>query len=291
MAESATATKKTKKKHSKRADDAKGGAVFVVTGANGFVAQVRARRDARRARADDDGARALPQHVVAQLLEAGHTVRGTVRDAKSAKNEFLKELPGAAERLTLVSADLSTADAFDEVVQGADYALHIASPFVLDYQDAQKELIEPAIAGTLSLLKSVAKCGESVARVVVTSSVAAVLDAPDHGRVFTDADWNTTFRSGAYYESKAKAERAAWSFAKEHELDLVTINPFMVIGPTFNDVHNGQHSGDGGGGNDDDENGGCRIQHACALTAGLRRRFDRHARVDGDGQNAGAGRF
>ena len=60
--------------------------VCVVAGANGFVAQ----------------------HVVQQLLAAGHTVRGTVRDADADKHAFLHALDGAAERLTLHSADLQS---------------------------------------------------------------------------------------------------------------------------------------------------------------------------------------
>ena len=33
-----------------------------------------------------------------------------------------------------------------------------------------------------------------------------------------------------YPQSKTLAELEAWKFAKEHELDLVTINPAMVVG-------------------------------------------------------------
>lgn len=167
------------------------------------------------------------------LLEAGHRVRGTVRDAKSSKNDFLKQIAGADKRLELVSADLTAPDAFDEAVVGADYVLHIASPYILDYKDAEKELIKPAVDGTLSVLKSVVKKNPSCKRIVLTSSVAAICDAPDHGKVFTEDDWNTTYKSGAYYKSKALAERAAWQFAGENNLHLVTINPFMVSKFTF----------------------------------------------------------
>lgn len=34
-----------------------------------------------------------------------------------------------------------------------------------------------------------------------------------------------------YLTSKTLAEEAAWKFAKEHGLDLVSMNPGMVIGP------------------------------------------------------------
>ena len=107
----------------------------------------------------------------------------------------------------------------------------------MEYKDAQKELIEPAVNGTLNVLKSVQK-SQSVKRVVLTSSCAAIVDAPDHGKVFTELDWNTTFKSGEYYRSKALAEKAAWDFCASNNIDLVSINPFMIVGPSLNDQHN-----------------------------------------------------
>lgn len=34
-----------------------------------------------------------------------------------------------------------------------------------------------------------------------------------------------------YFASKTLAERAAWKFAKENNLDLITIIPTLVVGP------------------------------------------------------------
>ena len=49
----------------------------------------------------------LGVEVVAQLLDAGWVVRGTVRDPSDvAKTRELRALPGAAERLSLLPADL-----------------------------------------------------------------------------------------------------------------------------------------------------------------------------------------
>lgn len=38
--------------------------------------------------------------------------------------------------------------------------------------------------------------------------------------------------------SKTLAEKAAWDFAKEHNLDMVTVNPTMVIGPILQSTMN-----------------------------------------------------
>src|SRR5262249_28186944 len=108
--------------HGPRRLKGKGGrmARVCVTGASGFIAS----------------------RIVEQLLAGGHRVRGTVRKPDGKDTAFLRELPGAAERLELVRADLLTAGAFDTVVAGCDFVLHTASPYVLDAKDPQKDLVE-----------------------------------------------------------------------------------------------------------------------------------------------------
>jgi dihydroflavonol-4-reductase len=74
-----------------------------------------------------------------------------------------------------------------------------------------------------------------VKRVVVTSSGAAITDEPDANHLLTEADWNvkSSLSRNPYYYSKVLAEREAWAFVERERsgFDLVTINPFAVIGP------------------------------------------------------------
>lgn len=81
-------------------------------------------------------------------------------------------LPG---RLELVEADLMQDGSFDDAVEGATYVFHTASPYIISgVQDPQKELVEPAVKGTLNVLNSVAK-SKSIKRVVLTSSIVGEL--------------------------------------------------------------------------------------------------------------------
>ncbi|WP_085339152.1 SDR family oxidoreductase [Aquidulcibacter paucihalophilus] len=185
----------------------------LVSGANGFIAS----------------------HSIAQLLEQGKQVVGTVRNPKdAARTAHVRALKGAAERLTLVAADLTAADPFSAFMD-VDAVLHMASPYVLTVQDAQKDLVDPAVQGTVSMLQAAAK-SPRVKRVVLTSSMAAITDEPD-GRSLTEADWNekSSLTRNAYYYSKTMAERAAWDFMEREKpsFDLIVINPFMVIGPAL----------------------------------------------------------
>lgn len=174
-------------------------------------------------------------HTIEALLAAGHRVTGTVRNpADEAATAHLRALAGAGERLRLIGADLRAPHAFDDAVADVDYVLHMASPYQLTVADPDRDLVQPAVRGTLAMLEACAR-SRSVRRVVVTSSMAAVTDEPDGSRVLTEADWNekSSLARNPYYYSKVCAERAAWDFVARQRpaWSLVTINPFIVIGP------------------------------------------------------------
>lgn len=195
----------------------------LVTGATGFVAA----------------------EIVKQLLEAGYRVRGTTRDvARSEADGHLAALSGANERLELLEADLLDPGAFDTAVLGCEYVIHTASPFVLDVEDPQRDLVDPAVKGTTSVLESVSKT-EGVRRVVLTSSFAAMSGEPKDSP-WSEDDWNdvSSLDSGAYAYSKTMAERAAWDFMGDNDrsFDLVVINPTGVIGPSIVPRLNQSHS-------------------------------------------------
>ncbi len=79
-----------------------------------------------------ENCRYVATEVINQLLVKGYNVRGTVRSvaAHDKVAHLLKlgdALPG---KLTLHEADLLKEGSFDEVVKGADYVFHTASPFI-----------------------------------------------------------------------------------------------------------------------------------------------------------------
>ncbi|TKY67826.1 Cinnamoyl-CoA reductase 1 [Spatholobus suberectus] len=77
-------------------------------------------------------------------------------------------------------------------------------------------------------------------RVVLTSSIAAIAynERPKTPEVvvdetwFSDPDYCRDLKKW-YVLSKTLAEEAAWKFAKENSLDLVSLNPAMVVGPVL----------------------------------------------------------
>ena len=144
----------------------------------------------------------LASELVAQLLERGYRVHATVRSlANAERNACLLDLPGAtADTLVLFEADLLDDDAFDECVAGAHCVFHTASPFVTsNITDPHRELIAPALTGTRNVFSSIKRAvasGAEPPRVVLTSSVAAVMGtAADKATYFDESDWNFSSRA------------------------------------------------------------------------------------------------
>ncbi|XP_043691624.1 phenylacetaldehyde reductase-like [Telopea speciosissima] len=192
------------------------GKTVCVTGASGYIAS----------------------WLVKFLLAKGYTVKASVRDLNDPKKtEHLLALDGAKERLHLFKANLLEEGSFDSAIDGCEGVFHTASPFYHAVTDPQAELLDPALKGTLNVLESCAKT-PSVKRMVVTSSVAAVAynRTPRTPDVVVDETWYSDAEfcrenKSWYLLSKTLADEASWKFAKEKGIDMVTINPAMVIGP------------------------------------------------------------
>ncbi|KAJ4799623.1 Dihydroflavonol reductase [Rhynchospora pubera] len=186
-----------------------------VTGASGFIAS----------------------WLIKRLLHSGYHVVGTVRDPENEKKlVHLWELEGAKERLEVVQADLTKDGSFDNALIGCEGVFHTASPVIGIKSDPKAEILDPAIKGTLNVLKSCKK-NPMVSRVVLTSSSSAVRvrEDSDQDKVLDETCWSSVElcqRLQIWYPlAKVLAEKAAWEFAAENNIDLVTILPSFVVGP------------------------------------------------------------
>lgn len=171
-------------------------------------------------------------YVVRALLADGWAVRGTIRDV--AKAGRARAALGLSEaELPFVAADLSSDAGWAEAAAGCTHVQHVASPFPPGAPKHEDDLIVPARDGALRVLRAARDSG--VRRVVMTSSVAAIAYGHDPGRPFTEADWTDPASPDAYPYARSKtiAERAArdWVAAEGAGLELVTINPGLVLGP------------------------------------------------------------
>lgn len=175
--------------------------------------------------------------LVRLLLDRGYTVHATVKDLKDEKEtKHLEALEGAESRLRLFEIDLLNYDSIVSAVTGTTGVFHLASPCIVEkVDDPENELLAPAIKGTINVLTAAKELG--VRRVVVTSSISAIIPSPNWpaDKVKDEECWadeEYCKQKGVWYPlSKTLAEKAAWKFAKEKGLDIVVVNPGTVMGP------------------------------------------------------------
>ncbi|KAJ6346895.1 hypothetical protein OIU76_003560 [Salix suchowensis] len=96
-------------------------------------------------------------------------------------------------------------------------------------------MVEPAVNGTKNVI--IAASETKVRRVVFTSSIGAVYMDPNNSpdTVIDESCWSDLEfcknTKNWYCYGKAVAEQAAWDMAEEKGVDLVVVNPVLVLGP------------------------------------------------------------
>ncbi|XP_020526419.1 cinnamoyl-CoA reductase 1-like [Amborella trichopoda] len=146
--------------------------------------------------------------VVKLLLSKGYIVHGTVRDP----------------------------DGFNDRKVHCQGVFHAASPLPsIEPKDFQKEMIDPAVMGTLNVLK--ASHEARIKRVVLMSSMAAIMINPNwpKGKPMDETSWSEITSCNTvqdwYCLSKTMGEREAWEYAGKTGVELVTVCPPLVLGP------------------------------------------------------------
>ncbi|TVY84575.1 Short-chain dehydrogenase/reductase tropE [Lachnellula suecica] len=179
-------------------------------------------------------------------LEAGYDVRAAVR--KSEQIHRLRSHPRVQSHLSQLSfviiSHLDDPNAVANNLKGVTGILHLASPLAVETEDYNKDIVEPALAVTNSVLSG-AELVPSVKRVVITSSAVTLvpfewLSNPDSERTYTHKDLNnsptTPYRSSmeAYWASKALSRMAVHTYISNYpdsHFQIVQLLPSVVIGP------------------------------------------------------------
>ena len=179
------------------------------------------------------------QHCAAELLKKGYSVRGSVRNLFKSDEvtKGIKKIIDPKGNLEYCELNLLQDKGWESAMEGCDYVLHVASPYITSEPKDENELIKPAVEGTQRALTAAKKAG--IKRIVLTSSMVAMLGDANGSININSNTWTNLNIKGisAYAKSKTLAEKSAWDFIKKQEgdnkLELVVVNPGPIYGPTL----------------------------------------------------------
>ena len=181
----------------------------------------------------------IGNHCAVELLKNGYSVRGSVRSLSKKEKviEAITKEIDPKDNLEFCELDLLEDKGWDKAMEGCEFVLHVASPFINIEPKDENEYIRPAVDGTMRALKAAKKAG--VKRVVLTSSMVSMLEGADKSINIDYNSWTNVKAKNvsAYAKSKTLAERSAWDFVKnqnkENPMELSVVNPGPVFGPSL----------------------------------------------------------
>ena len=190
-------------------------------------------------------------NIVALALAKGYRVHGTLRDASDPhKRQHLMALPGAAERLTLFSADAANSEDFDAPLEGVCGVFVACFPPIYHAADGTPakalsrargydEIIRPIEEGCLNVLRAASRQG--VGSVILCSSTSSTnpkvpVEVKTEANAISDLEHQMDQCKFTSAE-KIVMETAAQRFCDAHDMRLCVLLPTMMLGPVVLPEH------------------------------------------------------
>ena len=185
----------------------------------------------------------IGSYVTKLFLEHGFDVKvATIDIRREDKYEHLMQLKHT-DKLQISEMNVEDKKALQDFVSNCDIVIHSGTPFILDFQDVEKQLFQPTIKGTENFLE-VIKATKGIEKVVFVASVAGWntnFPFPAEGKSFTDTfdETDTRFMSNEghpYAQAKFMANQVVQQFIAENPnvpFEITTISPTGVMGKSL----------------------------------------------------------
>ena len=195
----------------------------------------------------------IGSHVTKRFLSDGFKVRASTTDlSDKAKHAHLSSLENS-DNLELRELDCRDLDSTKDFVRGVEFLIHCGTPFQLDVEDPETELLQPTINGTTNVLQAVNEEG-AVSRAVIVASVGAYntgypmpIPGSPADRVWTEDDApHFSDTDHPYAQAKYHADQAVRRFVAEDSrdgLEIVSVYPVGVMGASLSNREDSTSSG------------------------------------------------
>ena len=162
----------------------------------------------------------LGEHLCRVLIERGHAVRGLART----RSAILADLG-----VEHIRGDVLSGPELDAALAGVDAVFHLAGAVSRDPDDAQR-MMRLHVDGTRRVLERMAAAG--VPRMVLASTSGTIGVSKDEAILDESAPYAEEIVAGwPYYASKIYQERLAFSHAERLGIEVVAVNPSLLLGP------------------------------------------------------------
>lgn len=176
----------------------------------------------------------IGSHLVLRLIAQGQEVKALYR--KETNKERVKKVfeyyhkSSFFEKISWVQGDVLDIPSLSEAFLDVTYVYHCAALISFDPNDEEK-LRKTNIEGTANIVNF---CIDfKIKKLCYVSSIAALGDLAAHETIITEeTEWNPETHHSDYAISKYGAEMEVWRGYQE-ELDVVIVNPGVILGPLF----------------------------------------------------------
>lgn len=173
-------------------------------------------------------------HLLIHLLEKGENVRAIYRNPDSIKKTkalfLLYKKEALYDSIQWIQGDVLNIPALENAFQGIECVYHCAA--MISFDPKEEELVRKTnIEGTANIVNFCLT--KNIKKLCHVSSIAALGDLPEHESVITEeTEWNPEKPHSDYAISKYGSEMEIWR-AQQEGLQVVIINPGVIIGPGF----------------------------------------------------------
>lgn len=185
----------------------------------------------------------IGSHITKKFLDEGYSVKVSVTDIKkSEKYKHLFNLENS-DNLNISALKVEDLEVLKDFISDCEIVIHGGTPFQLDVNDPQKELIDPTINGTKNFLEAISET-PSIEKVIIIASVAGYntnFPMPAEGKTAKDtfSERDEPFMSDEshpYAQAKFIANQTVERFISEHQklsFEITSVSPVGVMGKSL----------------------------------------------------------
>ena len=195
----------------------------------------------------------IGSYITKAFLNNGFLVKVSATDIKREdKYQHLMTL-NHSDNLHISELDVMNKTVLQDFIFDCDIIIHGGTPFILDFQDAKKQLFDPTIKGTENFLEVISQT-PGIEKVVFIASVAAWntnFPMPAGTKSFTDtfAENDTRYTNTAshpYAQAKFLANHVVMQFIKDNpnlSFEISTVSPVAVMGKSLSNRQDSTSTG------------------------------------------------